>query len=587
MNDQKTFDLLNEGKTLGIFQLESGGMRELAKQLHIDRFEEIMAANALYRPGPMEMIPSFIARKHKKESIEQDHPLMTDILKETYGIMVYQEQVMQIASKLAGYSLGEGDLLRKAMGKKDKKEMSKQRKKFVKGCIDHHIDEQIAIKVFDKIERFASYGFNKSHAAAYGYISYTTAFLKAHYPAEWMAALMTCDYGDTSKVAKYIAECSKLDIAILPPSINNAGGEFIATGEGIRFALSAIKGIGTGVVEMIVKNRKEKGSFKSLYDFLYRLDPKKIGRKTVELLVSVGAFDFTQWTRDELRLSASPICDLVEQKIKEQNAGIISMFAQIEAQGFEKKPLIEKPSSKLEILQKEKELMGFFLTGHPLEDYKKQLQHLEVKSLEEVNMETEGIFKTAFIIEEIKIKISNRTQRKFAILSISDNSVRSEIPIWPEMYEEVEGLLTEGNLLFAILSKAMKEGTMRTQCLYLNVLDQVDAESVSVLAALHEKRSLKKKKTDVQQKEAIKMKLEIAVEMEQITLSTILELKKLFRKYAGPNDVHLHYHLNEEKMATLEITQPWGVDASKEFLDHLHKIKGVKKIEIVDSTLKV
>ncbi len=195
LDDLATFSLLNKGKVLGIFQLESGGMQELARQLHIDRFEEVIAVGALYRPGPMEMIPSFIARKHGREPIEIDHPLMKDVLAETYGIMVYQEQVMQIASILANYSLGEGDVLRRAMGKKDSDEMARQREKFLRGAKEKGIEEKIAGPIFDKIERFASYGFNKSHAAAYGYLAYVTAYLKAHYPKEWMAALMTCDRG--------------------------------------------------------------------------------------------------------------------------------------------------------------------------------------------------------------------------------------------------------------------------------------------------------------------------------------------------------------------------------------------------------
>ncbi|MBU6446224.1 MAG: DNA polymerase III subunit alpha, partial [Verrucomicrobia bacterium] len=215
LDDQKTFDLLNQGKTLGVFQLESGGMQDLAQQLHIDTFEEIIAVGALYRPGPMDMIPSFINRKHGREAIEIDHPQMLDILSETYGVMVYQEQVMQIASALAGYSLGEGDVLRRAMGKKDKEEMTRQREKFVDGCSVKGIDRDTAIKIFDKIEKFASYGFNKSHAAAYAYLSYTTAYLKANYPKEWMAALMTCDQHDITKLAKFIGEAKSLHIDVL------------------------------------------------------------------------------------------------------------------------------------------------------------------------------------------------------------------------------------------------------------------------------------------------------------------------------------------------------------------------------------
>ncbi len=232
LDDKATFDLLNQGKTHGVFQLESGGMQDLARQLHIDTFEEIIAVGALYRPGPMDMIPSFINRKHGREAIEIDHPLMEEILSETYGVMVYQEQVMQIASKLAGYSLGEGDVLRRAMGKKDKDEMARQREKFLSGCLKNQIDAPIAEKIFDKIEKFASYGFNKSHAAAYAYLSYATAYLKANYSKEWMASLMTCDCDDLTKVAKFIREAHAMQIAILPPDINEAGLEFSATAQG-------------------------------------------------------------------------------------------------------------------------------------------------------------------------------------------------------------------------------------------------------------------------------------------------------------------------------------------------------------------
>jgi DNA polymerase-3 subunit alpha len=257
LEDKPTFDLLNQGKTMGIFQLESGGMQDLAKQLHIDKFEEIIAVGALYRPGPMEMIPSFINRKHKREMIEIDHPLMTDILSETYGIMVYQEQVMAIASKLAGYTLGEGDVLRRAMGKKDKEEMARQREKFRTGALKNGIDETTSMLIFDKVEKFASYGFNKSHAAAYGYLSYVTAYLKANYPSEWMAALMTSDRDDLSKVTKHIREAQTFGIAILPPDVNESGKEFVATLRGIRFAMGGIKGVGEGVVEAILEEREK------------------------------------------------------------------------------------------------------------------------------------------------------------------------------------------------------------------------------------------------------------------------------------------------------------------------------------------
>jgi DNA polymerase-3 subunit alpha len=341
LSDQPTFDLLNQGKTLGVFQLESGGMQDLAKQLHIDKFEEIIAVGALYRPGPMDMIPSFIHRKHGREQIEIDHPLMQPILAETYGVMVYQEQVMQIASVLAGYTLGEGDVLRRAMGKKDKEEMSRQREKFSQGAQKNGIGEDLARKIFDKIEKFASYGFNKSHAAAYAYLSYATAYFKANYPKEWMAALMTCDLHDTTKVAKFIGEAKSLHISVLPPDINSTGREFSVSGDGIRFAMSGIKGIGQGVVDVILEERKKGGIYKSLYDFVQRVDKAHIGKKQIEILCDGGCFDFTLWSRDALRSSVEAMFERASREQKEASLGVLNLFSLIEET---KVPFAEEPS---------------------------------------------------------------------------------------------------------------------------------------------------------------------------------------------------------------------------------------------------
>ena len=283
-------------------------MQDLVRQLHVDHFEEIIAVGALYRPGPMEMIPSFINRKHGKEKIEYDHKGLVDILNETYGIMVYQEQVMQIASLLAGYSLGEGDVLRRAMGKKDHEEMGRQRDKFKKGAREKGVDEAQAIAIFDKVEKFASYGFNKSHATAYGYISYVTAYLKANFPYEWLAGLMTSDMQDISKVSKHIAEASNMEIAILPPDINESFPYFVATSEGVRFALSAIKGVGEGVVLEISEERRRNKNFLSLEDFVSRVDFSSVGKKMVESLILSGCFDFTGWKRKTIIYISSGEC---------------------------------------------------------------------------------------------------------------------------------------------------------------------------------------------------------------------------------------------------------------------------------------
>ncbi|MFQ5729749.1 MAG: DNA polymerase III subunit alpha, partial [Waddliaceae bacterium] len=474
LDDPPTFNLLNQGKTLGVFQLESGGMQDLARNLHLDKFEEIIAVSALYRPGPMDMIPSFINRKHNREPIEYDHLSMKNILSETYGIMVYQEQVMQIASKLAAYSLGEGDVLRRAMGKKEMEQMAKQREKFRQGALKNGIDEQTSMKVFDKMEKFAAYGFNKSHAAAYGYIAYVTAYLKANYPGEWMAALMTCDSQDLTKVAKFIRECRSMNISILPPDVNEAGLTFVATPQGIRFAMSGIKGIGTGVVETIIRERKRKGPFKSLYDFFKRIDPKKVGKKAVESLVEAGCFDFTGWSRDALLQSVEPMFEAAVKEKKEAEAGVMSLFARIgdtPEEHFSKPPEVKIKIPKEKILLKEKELLGFFLTGHPMDSYMEILSRMSCVPLRRVeSMDHNTVFRSAVLVDSVAVRFSSKSQRKFAILMVSDGMESYELPIWPELFEAKHFLLSENQLLYAVLLVDKSEGVPRLSCKWLDDL---------------------------------------------------------------------------------------------------------------------
>ena len=474
LDDGPSFQLLNQGKTLGVFQLESGGMQDLARNLHLDKFEEIIAVSALYRPGPMDMIPSFINRKHGREPIEYDHIWMKEILSETYGIMVYQEQVMQIASKLANYSLGEGDVLRRAMGKKEMEQMAQQREKFRQGALENNIGEETSMKIFDKMEKFAAYGFNKSHAAAYGYIAYVTAFLKANYPKEWMAALMTCDSHDLTKVAKFIRECQTMHIAILPPDVNEAGITFVATPQGIRFAMSGIKGVGTGVVEAIVEEREKGGSFKSLFDFIKRIDTSKVGKKVIENLVDAGSFDFTGWSRDALKISIEPMYDTAIKDQKDAEAGVMSLFSLIgetSEDQFASPPKIKIHTSKENILLKEKELLGFFLTGHPMDAYKAILGRLSCVPLRRVeDMDHDTVFRSGIIVESVAVRFSSKSQRKFAILMISDGIESFELPIWPDLYEEKHYLLRENQLLYAVLQLDRSEGNIRLSCRWLDDL---------------------------------------------------------------------------------------------------------------------
>jgi DNA polymerase-3 subunit alpha len=595
LDDKATFALLNHGKMLGIFQMESGGMQDLAKQLHIDKFEEVIAVVALYRPGPMEMIPSYINRKHGREAIEIDHPLMKDVLDETYGIMVYQEQVMQIASLLANYSLGEGDVLRRAMGKKDREEMAKQREKFRQGALQKGIDEETSMRIFDKVEKFASYGFNKSHAAAYGYLAYVTAYLKAHYPKEWMAALMTCDLDDITKVAKIIGECQAMNIAILPPDVNESAAEFVATSKGIRFAMGAIKGVGEGVVAIIIEERHKQGPYKSLFDFLKRVDTKKVGKKTVEYLIEAGCFDFTGWSREALILASEPMYLAASKEQKEAARGVIDFFTSGDPGQEDQfvKPPETATASKQQILRREKELLGFYLTGHPLDEFRQALKRLSCVPLSEItSLEQDTVCRAAFILEEVQVKISGKTQKKFAILKISDGIDRFELPVWPELFEEKAALLVENQLLYAVLQIDKKDGDLKLQCRWVddltradeamiracdNAYDQARAQVKSQGRAMEFRERKQKEKES--KKEQQPQKVQIKVDADRVKLSHILEIKKHFRAHSGTATVHLEFWTSQRKVGSILIGGAWGVSFQRELDEKLRTISSVVAID--------
>lgn len=598
LDDVETFNLLNQGKTLGIFQLESGGMQDLARQLHLDKFEEIIAVGALYRPGPMDMIPSFINRKHGREVIESDHPWMKDILDETYGIMVYQEQVMQIASKLANYTLGEGDVLRRAMGKKDLEQMAAQREKFRLGALQNNIAESTSMVIFDKIEKFAAYGFNKSHAAAYAYLSYVTAYFKANYPKEWMAALMTCDRDDLTKVSKFIRECQSMNIAILPPDVNESGEHFTATPLGIRFAITGIKGIGSGVVEAIIQERNRKGAFANFYQFFKRMDTRKIGKKNIESLVDAGCFDFTKWSRDALRMSIDSMYDTAVKEQKELSSGILNLFTRLEdaeETQYSKPPSVKHPTSKQELLLKEKELLGFFLTSHPMDDYRQILKRLSCISLRQiVDMAHDTVFRTAFLVESCQIKLSSKTQKKFAILTISDGIERYELPIWSELFDAKNTLLRENQLLYAVLQVDKKEENIRLTCRWLDDLTNANEEMMQACDAAYDKAKqnnirfnsdknkqnnrlahgseLQADKNKIKEKETPMSHTPVLIKLNANTtrLSHILHLKKLFAEHRGTQPVHISFCIGDKEIAAVHIDQRWGVHSTPEFQKKLH-----------------
>lgn len=573
LDDKETFALLNQGKTLGVFQLESEGMRDLARNLHLDRFEEIIAVGALYRPGPMDMIPSFIARKHGQEAIESDHPWMAEILAETYGIMVYQEQVMQIASRLANYSLGEGDVLRRAMGKKDAEQMAKERDKFRKGALVNNIDEETSMRIFDKIEKFASYGFNKSHAAAYGFLSYVTAYLKAHYPKEWLAALMSCDSHDITKVAKFVREAHTMQIALLPPDINEAQKSFGASAAGIRFGLSAIKGVGEGVVEAVLEERLKKGPFVSLYNFVHRVDRKRVQKKAIELLVDAGSFDYTGWSRDALKASVEPMYQQLSALSKEEEKGYMRLFDSHDAEETFLSPPVVAERTQEELLLREKELLGLFLMGHPLDAQRPLLERLGIISLAEARaLKQDAVARVAFCVETIAVRFSSKTQKKYALVTVSDAEESAEFPIWAELYEQVQPFLQENQLFLAVVQVDAQQEPAALVPRWIGPLANIDEEQVVAMERACEKakqRPLARPKpvgTGVPPAAIYQLSLP----MDKLRSSHLLRLRDLLEAHPGKTVVHIKFHVRDSHYATLALHRP--VTISDRLLQDVQKI---------------
>jgi len=380
LDDKKTYKTFAKGNTVGIFQFESSGMREYLKKLKPTCIEDLIAMNALYRPGPMENIDEFIKRKHGRKKIRYDHPDLEPILKETYGIIVYQEQVMQIANKIAGFSLAQADIMRRAMGKKQKSLMAGQKKEFINGAVNKNISQKKAESIYGLVEKFAQYGFNKSHSTAYAYVAYQTAYLKTHHPAEFMAANLTSEMNSTSRVVTLINECRKLKLIVHPPDVNESHIIFKPLDEKtISFGLKAIKNVGTKALENILAARKEHGSFKTLFDFCVTLDLRLVNRKVLESLVATGAMDSLEGTRGQKFQAVETVLKYAQQTQIEKEDDQCSLFDSeaSEISYVHKIPSLPDVSdwSETEKLDREKELMGFYLTGHPLLKYADELEN--------------------------------------------------------------------------------------------------------------------------------------------------------------------------------------------------------------------
>ena len=487
LDDPATYELLGRGDTVGVFQLEGAGMRDMLKKLGPDRFEDIIAVVALYRPGPMENIPRYIAVKHAEERPDYLHPSLEPILAETHGIMIYQEQVMQIAQVLSGYSLGGADLLRRAMGKKIKAEMEAQRKAFIDGAISRGVGERVAEHIFEQVAKFAGYGFNKSHAAAYALVAYQTAYLKANHPVEFLAASMTLDLGNTDKLNVFRGECDRLGIKLLTPDINRSAVTFAVEespqGATIRYALAAVKGVGAQAMEQVVAERDQHGPFKDLFDFARRLDVKTFNRRQFESLAKAGAFDNLSRNRAQTFAAAELLLRHAAAAAEERDSQQVNLFGDAPVRHGPALPTAQD-WAPIERLQHEFDAIGFYLSSHPLDAYGKSLERVGVVRFADLPTRLAAGGPTRFKLAGIVIGRKERTSargNRFAFAQMSDSSGVFEVTIFSEVLSQSRALLEGGQPLLVTADVRAEEETLRLTAQRIEPLDGVVAHAAAGL----------------------------------------------------------------------------------------------------------
>ncbi|MCC6889991.1 MAG: DNA polymerase III subunit alpha [Hyphomicrobiales bacterium] len=476
LDDAKTYALLARAEAVGVFQLESQGMRRALLDMRPDRFEDIIALVALYRPGPMANIPTYCARKHRMEDPDYLHPKLEPILRETFGVIVYQEQVMQAAQLLAGYTLGQADLLRRAMGKKIRREMQEQRAHFVKGATERGLDKQQADAIFDLLERFAEYGFNKSHAAAYALVAYQTAYMKANYPVEFLAASMTLDMGNTDKLSEFRSEAERLGIKVAPPSINRSRVTFAVENGTVIYSLAALKGVGAQAVEAIVAARGER-PFADLSDFASRINPRAVNKRVLEGLAAAGAFDAIEPNRARVYAAVDTILSAAQRSHESATIGQSELFGGPSA----RTPLVlpaAEPWPPAERLQKEFDAVGFFLSGHPLDDYAPALKRMRVQSWSEFARSVKAGASAGRVAGSVVSRLERRTRTgsKMGIIGLSDPSGHYEAVLFSEGLAQFRDLLEPGNAVLLGLSAELQGDDVRARIQSVEPLDEAAAK---------------------------------------------------------------------------------------------------------------
>ncbi|MDR3701104.1 MAG: DNA polymerase III subunit alpha [Candidatus Sulfopaludibacter sp.] len=446
LDDKPTYEVFCKGFTSGVFQFESSGMRDILRRYQPSRLEDLTALNALYRPGPIQggMVDDFIERKWGRRAVQYDLPELKELLEETYGVIVYQEQVMQISNRIAGYSLGDADLLRRAMGKKKLEEMVKQRERFVNGALERGFNQKKVEKIFDLMEQFAGYGFNKSHSAAYAYLAFVTAYLKAHYPIDFMAALLTSETGNTLKVVKYINECREMGIKILPPDVNHSEWSFTPDGEAIRFGLGAVKNVGQSAVEAIGVAREEVGRFQSLHQFCEKVGLGAVNRRMIESLIRAGAMDSLQGNRAQKFAAVEGAMEAGQRAWRDKESGQVGLFGDVMAEEPHEMPLQNLPEwADKEKLAGEKELLGFWVTGHPLDRYAEKVAELATHDTSSLEGLAKGVEVTLCGVLIGVTRKRNKEGKPWATMTIEDTKGSLEALCFATSYERLASQVVE------------------------------------------------------------------------------------------------------------------------------------------------
>jgi DNA polymerase-3 subunit alpha len=568
LDDKTTYRLLCSGNTTGIFQLESTGIREMTVKIRPNCFEDLVAILALFRPGPLDsgMAEEYIKRKHGQEKIRYLHPLLESILKDTYGVIVYQEQVMQIAQILAGYTLGDADILRRAMGKKDPEEMAGQRQRFIDGARKNHIDTKRAAEIFDQMETFARYGFNKSHSAAYALISYQTAYLKAHFSVEFMAALMSSERGDTDKVIKNLAECREREIEVLPPDINESRSDFTVVGDKIRFGLTAVKNVGEKAVEVILAARENEGAFRSIFDFCRRVDLSAVNRRVVESLIKCGAFDSTKVTT-RARIMAA-LDDAIRegqsyQKGRESNqTDIFSLLGGGNGNSTRREnyPLVEEWSAQ-QMLAFEKEALGFYITGHPLDKHEKLVKRLTSGSIASLKEKPfSGEVKVGGVVTALKLKNTKKGER-YASFQLEDKTGFIEVIVWPDVYRRVADTLVLDDPILV-------QGKLDTN----EERAQIIANDVNPLQQLASKARAKPA-PPATEREKRNDSVHFYVRVPQVEPQDLGQLRETLLQFPGSAPVFLHL-VAAEGETVIELPDRLRVELHPNLLEEVQKVFG-------------